>query len=298
MSDMHEREGAGERGWGAVVEVQLADGLWHRGRLVERVAGTESPRWKVQFDSGLLRDDIRIGDPAAPVRFDAAAYGARVDVRVAGGWCGGRLVELMKGSDRWGVAFEDGDWAEDVRLGDPDVRYVFAGPGSGKRGREEDVGGGGEGNASRKKGTEGQGCFECDTCGKALSGSSSLARHMMIHSGEKPHVCETCGKGFSQPVDLTKHMWTHSGERPHVCVTCSKAFWEATALTVHMRTHSGGRPHVCETCGKSLSQPSDLARHMRTHSGERPYVRETCGKGFARSFDLSRHVSTHSSVKP
>jgi len=33
-------------------------------------------------------------------------------------------VELVRGSAEWGVAFDDGDWAEDVRLGDPDVRNV------------------------------------------------------------------------------------------------------------------------------------------------------------------------------
>ena len=118
-------EGA-DLGAGAAVEVRFADGVWYRGRLVERVAGTEPPRWKVQFDDGELRDDISLANPEAPVRFDAGAYGATVEVRFAGDWCRGRLVELVSGSDVWGVAFDDGDWAEDVRLGNPDVRYVLA----------------------------------------------------------------------------------------------------------------------------------------------------------------------------
>ena len=54
-----------------------------------------------------------------------------MEVRFDGEWYRGRLVELVSGSDVWGVAFDDGDWAEDVRLEDPDVRYVFAGGGVG-----------------------------------------------------------------------------------------------------------------------------------------------------------------------
>ncbi|KAJ1479253.1 hypothetical protein T484DRAFT_1815033 [Baffinella frigidus] len=112
-------------GEGAAVEVQFADGVWYCGRLVERVAGTDPPRWKVQFDDGELKGDMLLGNPL--LRFDAGAYGATVEVRFDGEWCRGRLVELVKGSDQWGVAFENGGWVQDVRLGDADVRSVFAG---------------------------------------------------------------------------------------------------------------------------------------------------------------------------
>ena len=148
-----QREGSQE-GLGASVEVRFTDGVWYRGRLVERVEGTTKPqRWKVHFDDGEARDDIVLGNPESPARFDAGAYGATVEVRFDGEWCRGRLVELVSESDVWGVAFDDGDWAEDVRLGDPDVRCVFAGrePGPGeKRGRVEDVGEG-AGQESRKR---------------------------------------------------------------------------------------------------------------------------------------------------
>ena len=80
------------RGVGAAVEVRFADGVWYRGRLVERVAGTEPLRWKVQFDDGELRDDIRLANTEVPVRFDASAYGSTVEVRFDGAWYRGRLV--------------------------------------------------------------------------------------------------------------------------------------------------------------------------------------------------------------
>ena len=81
------------------MEVRFADGIWYRGKLVERVAESKSPRWRVQFDDGELRDDIRLGISAAPVRFDASAYGSTVEVRYDGAWCRGRLVELVRGGE-------------------------------------------------------------------------------------------------------------------------------------------------------------------------------------------------------
>ena len=284
-------------GRGAALEVQFADGVWRRGRLVERVAGTEPPRQKVQLD------DIFLADLKAPVRFDASAYGSTVEVRVDGEWRRGRLVELVRGGDVWGVAFEDGDWAEDVRVNSPDVRYVFAGRGAKlgeKRGRGGDAGDC-EGEESRKRvGENPHGkVYVCETCGKACSTTSNLYQHTRSHSREKlPHVCETCGKVFLRPDKLTLHMLWHSGERPHVCVTCGKAFSHSGNLNVHMRIHSGDMPHVCETCGKAFVMFSHLTVHMLKQSWERPHVCETCGKAFTTFSHLTVHMRTHSGEKP
>jgi len=154
-----------EREVGAAVQVRFADGVWYRGRLVERVAGTEPLRWKVQFDDGELRDDIRLANPEVPVRFDDSAYGSTVEVRFAGAWHRGRLVELVSGSDLLKVAFEDGDWAEDVRLGEPDVRYVFAGLG----------GGGGEAREGRRCASGGRSEIQ-EECGDGFDGIGKGSR--------------------------------------------------------------------------------------------------------------------------
>ena len=168
-------------GRGAVVEVRFADGVWYRGHLVKRIPGAVPPRWRVRFDDGEVRDDICLDSEHTPVRFDASAYHAVVDVQYDGSWYRGRLVELIKGSVVWGVAFEDGDWAEDVRLGDTDVRYISAeGGGEERVGRKRKRGDGVAANGVNAEDRP----FKCSTCGKAFSVSSNLAKHERLHVHE------------------------------------------------------------------------------------------------------------------
>ena len=133
---------------GAPLEVRLNDGEWYSGRLLERVPRTDPPRWRVQFDDGERRDDAWLANPNSPV----LVGGARVEVEFDGTWYGGMLVQLVRESELWGVAFDNGDWAEDVRLGDPDARYVLSGRVCPK---SPDFGGGGDGGWKRKGGGDG-----------------------------------------------------------------------------------------------------------------------------------------------
>jgi len=135
------------------VEVLFADNRWYHGELMGRVAGTQQPNsrwdpersasgpvadlsgkrvagwqppcWTVHFDDGEVRNDIWLANPRAPVRFEKSAYCSTVEVLLEGEWRRGRLVQLDRAADHWGVAFEDGGWAEDICIGHPEFRYVF-----------------------------------------------------------------------------------------------------------------------------------------------------------------------------
>ena len=253
------------------MEVQLTDGVWRRGNLTGRLAGHCPPRWKVQLDDGTLTE-IHLENPEAPnslLRFDAGAFRSDVEVRIGGiaGCRRGRLVELVRGSDRWGVAFEDGGWAEDVRLGEKEVKYASAVGGAGKRGRGVEGEGVG-GSKSKVSVTEEE--RKCQVCGKVFSRLGGLEVHMRTHTGERPFVCSTCGKAFKQFNYLGIHMRIHTGEKLYPCTMCDKAFSTFSVRTRHMQTHSGERQHVCETCGKAYSRGDKLAEHMLSHAVAMP----------------------------
>ena len=49
----------------------------------------------------------------------------------------------------------------------------------------------------------------CSICNKTLSSASSLDRHMLIHSGERPFKCKICYMAFTTNGNMHRHMRTH-----------------------------------------------------------------------------------------
>ena len=49
---------------------------------------------------------------------------------------------------------------------------------------------------------------ECDVCEKMFRYPSGLARHMRIHTNEKPYECDVCDKAFRESGQLKRHKRT------------------------------------------------------------------------------------------
>ena len=56
--------------------------------------------------------------------------------------------------------------------------------------------------------------YHCCLCGKMLSSFSSLDRHMLVHSGERPFSCIFCGQTFTTNGNMHRHQRTHGMKTP------------------------------------------------------------------------------------
>lgn len=77
-------------------------------------------------------------------------------------------------------------------------------------------------------------CAEC-IC------KASFLRINLIHLGERPYVCqvEGCEKKFTEYSSLYKHHVVHTHNKPYTCTLCNKTYRQASTLALHKRTSHG-----------------------------------------------------------
>jgi KRAB domain-containing zinc finger protein len=48
-------------------------------------------------------------------------------------------------------------------------------------------------------------------CDKTFNYKSSLKKHQLVHSGQRPYACDVCKSTFSKKFDMKTHQLIHSG---------------------------------------------------------------------------------------
>ncbi|ELW71761.1 Ras-responsive element-binding protein 1 [Tupaia chinensis] len=79
----------------------------------------------------------------------------------------------------------------------------------------------------RQETKEEKSSYNCPLCEKVCTTQHQLTMHIRQHNtdtGGADHACSICGKSLSSASSLDRHMLVHSGERPYKCTVCGQSF--------------------------------------------------------------------------
>ncbi|CAB1346309.1 unnamed protein product [Coregonus sp. 'balchen'] len=147
----------------------------------------------------------------------------------------------------------------------------------------------------------------CYVCGKILTCTSQMERHLKSHSKARPFHCAICERSFKYKDSLKKHqeILGHKGiledlgqsvDPQQVEVNTESCISPLTTkenntepLIKAVTPAPTAKEHACTVCGKMLDCASHLATHMRSHSEERPYQCVDCEQSFKYKQGLNQH---------
>ncbi|XP_051556635.1 ras-responsive element-binding protein 1 isoform X3 [Myxocyprinus asiaticus] len=113
--------------------------------------------------------------------------------------------------------------------------------------------------------------FICPLCNKNCMTQHQLTMHIRQHntdSGGTDHSCSICGKALSSASSLDRHMLVHSGERPYTCVVCGQTFTTNGNMHRHMKIHEK------DANGFPTSSPSSINKRRRLSTKRKPSVED------------------------
>ncbi|XP_075308827.1 ras-responsive element-binding protein 1 isoform X2 [Odontesthes bonariensis] len=133
-------------------------------------------------------------------------------------------------------------------------------------------------NARRNQTKDDSSAFICPLCSKNCQTQHQLTMHIRQHNadtGATDHSCSICGKCLSSASSLDRHMLVHSGERPYKCNVCGQTFTTNGNMHRHMKIHekdpaSGLLPASSPPSPNKRRRPSVKRRQDPEESGEEP----------------------------
>nr|XP_035959808.1 ras-responsive element-binding protein 1 isoform X3 [Halichoerus grypus] len=132
----------------------------------------------------------------------------------------------------------------------------------------------------------------CSICGKSLSSASSLDRHMLVHSGERPYKCTVCGQSFTTNGNMHRHMKIHEKDPNSATATAPPSPLKRRRLSSKRKLS-----HDAES---EKEDPAPAKKILEDgQSGDLEKVDEVfhcpiCFKEFVCKYGLETHMETHS----
>ena len=121
---------------------------------------------------------------------------------------------------------------------------------------------------------------QCPLCKIILPSQKEFTIHIRGHNNVKPkdspkepgakvYFCCLCGKMLSSFSSLDRHMLVHSGERPFSCTICGQTFTTNGNMHRHTRTHGNRNSRESDSSGSSGSKRGGRKRKASTGPGQR-----------------------------
>ena len=120
------------------------------------------------------------------------------------------------------------------------------------------------------------GRFQCPACPYVSRYRNSFARHIRIHTSEKPFKCEFCGVGFRLKQTCDRHMKKKSCRTGPTFEKDEKGLYKC--------------PHIEDDCHYRTNNRHIMEKHVRRHTGEKPFTCDICGKKFKQKTGWQRHL--------
>uniref|UniRef100_A0A8C2RIC1 Ras-responsive element-binding protein 1 n=1 Tax=Capra hircus TaxID=9925 RepID=A0A8C2RIC1_CAPHI len=133
----------------------------------------------------------------------------------------------------------------------------------------------------------------CSICGKSLSSASSLDRHMLVHSGERPYKCTVCGQSFTTNGNMHRHMKIHEKDP-----NSSPAAAPPSPLKRRRLSSKRKLSHEAESEKEDPAPAKKMVEDGPLGDAERKTEEVShcplCFKEFVCKYGLETHMETHS----
>ncbi|XP_066435394.1 ras-responsive element-binding protein 1 isoform X2 [Eleutherodactylus coqui] len=132
----------------------------------------------------------------------------------------------------------------------------------------------------------------CSICGKSLSSASSLDRHMLVHSGERPYRCSMCGQSFTTNGNMHRHMKIHEKD-PNAAVTTSPPSPQKRRRLTSKRKSNPEEETEKEEVPPAKKVVEEIQQVEQVKKTEDVLPCPLCFKEFPCKSSLDTHIETH-----